>query len=83
MGGRSGAARARSNLVDMIFVLILRAALGPAIVGHFDDEKSCQEAAARYVAMLVEQRSDDKHNAQMACVGFPIAMPTPPITKEA
>ena len=67
----------------MIYVLILRAALGPAIVGQFDDDKACEEAAARYVEMLVEHRSDDKHDAKMACVGIPARMPEPSTIKDA
>ena len=67
----------------MIYVLLLRATLGFAIVGQFDDEKACQEAAARYVEMLVEHRSDDRHDAKMACVGIPAGVPEPSMTKEA
>ena len=61
----------------LIYLLILRAALGPAIVGQFDTEEACGQGAAKYMAMLVEQRSDDKHNAKLGCVGFPIQLPGP------
>lgn len=67
----------------MIYLLILRALLGPAIVGQYDTEEACAEGAAKYMAMLVEQRSDEKHNAKIGCVGFPIETLTPPMLREA
>ncbi len=58
----------------MIFVLVLRAALGPAIVGHFDSEDECKAAAVQYVKMLTAEQTKP---AQMACVGFPKEMLVP------
>lgn len=60
----------------MIYLLILRAMLGPAIVGEFATEQECEQAAGQYMAMLIEQRSDEKHNVKIGCVGFPIHVPT-------
>ena len=67
----------------MIYLLILRAALGPAIVGEYNTEEACAQGAAQYMAMLVEQRSDDKHNAKIGCVGFPIELPEPKTWRQA
>ncbi len=67
----------------MIYLLILRALLGPAIVGEYDTEEECGAAAARYMKMLYESRSDDKHAAKLACVGFPVQMQEPKEWREA
>jgi len=67
----------------VIYVLLLRATLGFAIVGQFDSEKDCAETADRYMMMLIEQRSDDRHDVKMNCVGIPARMPEPSTTKEA
>ncbi len=67
----------------MIYLLILRALLGPAVVGEYDSEEECGAAAARYMKLLYESRSDDKHAVKLACVGFPIELPKVREWKEA
>lgn len=61
----------------MIYLLLLQATLGWALVGQFDNEDECEAHAIMYMAMLREQKSDDKHNVKMACMGVPRAFPEP------
>jgi hypothetical protein len=61
----------------MIFFLVLYMWAGSSIVGKFDTEDECANAAVAYIAMLTEQRSDDKHNAKVVCIGVPSEMPAP------
>lgn len=61
----------------MIFILILQGTLGLAAVGHFDSEETCMQGAGKYMEMLAEQKSDDRHPVQLFCVGVPQRLPEP------
>ena len=61
----------------MIFILVLKGALGLAAVGQFDSLEACKQGGDKYKEMLAEQNPDDKHPVQLFCVGVPPRLPEP------
>lgn len=60
----------------MIWLLIIHGLMGPAVVGHFDDEESCKKAGIQLVALLEEEKRTLPK--AMGCAGFPGGeIPTP------
>jgi len=55
----------------MIYLLLLQATLGWAFVGKFDSPQECEAGAIAHMELLKEQRSDERHNARLFCVGIP------------
>ena len=61
----------------MTFLLVLQGVLGFVMLGEYSTEQECQEGAVQYMALLAEQKSSDKHNPKMICIGIPEQMPQP------
>jgi hypothetical protein len=55
----------------MTWLLFVFGVLGPAIVGTYDDEKACYQAANEYAVMLMHENLNDPkwRPPPLACVG--------------
>jgi len=60
------------KIEEMTFYLVLKLIFGMALLGSYDTEQECKQAAVEYMTMLVAQRSDKRkeHNATLMCVGY-------------